>query len=121
MKCLTFLAVAVLAAVPADAQLAQRNQLGLTMRHVHLTVKDVDAQKHFWVDVMGGTLVKNGPLELVKFPGVFIMFRRAEAAEPPAGTIVNHFGFIVKDMKAALARWKAANLTIEPTENPNEM
>lgn len=24
-------------------------------------------------------------------------------------------------MPAALARWKAANVTIEPTENPNEV
>ena len=41
--------------------------------------------------------------------------------EPPAGAIVNHFGFTVKDMPAALAKWKAANLTIDPTENPNEV
>ena len=57
MKLLTVLAVAILGAQPAQAQLAQRNQLGITMGHVHLVVKDVDAQKHFWVDVMGGTVV----------------------------------------------------------------
>ncbi len=92
------------------------------MGHVHLAVKDVDAQKQFWTAMMGGTLVKNGPLELIQFPGVFIMLRKAEtAAPPPAGSIVNHFGFVVKDMPAALARWKAAQLKIEPTENPNEV
>lgn len=112
------------AAAPARAQLAERNQIGVTMGHVHLVVRDVDAQKQFWTSVMGGTIVKNGPLELIQFPGVFIMLRKADPASPPpppAGSIVNHFGFVVKDMPAALARWKAANVTIEPTENPNEV
>jgi len=91
------------------------------MGHVHLAVKDVDAQKQFWISVMGGTLVKNGPLELIQFPGVFIMLRKAEPSAPPAGSIVDHFGFTVKDMPGALARWKAANIKIDPTENPNEV
>ena len=84
MKFLTFLTAAVLTSVPADAQLAQRNQLGLTMGHVHLTVKDVDAQKHFWIDVMGGTLVKNGPLELIQFhiPVESLTFREIVGVGP---------------------------------------
>ena len=106
---------------PAFAQLVGPNQVGVTMGHVHLAVKDVDAQKQFWISVMGGTLVKNGPLELIQFPGVFIMLRKAEPSAPPAGSIVDHFGFVVKDMPAALARWKAANIATEPTENPNEV
>ena len=121
-KQLTFLVLMLLSSAPAFAQLVEPNQVGLRMGHVHLAVKDVDAQKQFWIAIMGGTLVKNGPLELIQFPGVFIMLRKADAAlEPPAGSIVNHFGFIVKDMPAALAKWKAANLKIEPTENPNEV
>src|SRR5262249_49154394 len=107
MRHLTFIAVAILCATPASAQLAQPHQVGVTMGHIHLVVKDVDAQKQFWVSVMGGTLVKTGPLELIKFPGVFIMLRQGEPSAPPAGSIVNHFGFIVKDMPAALAKWKA--------------
>ena len=121
MKLLTFLAIAMFGATAAQAQLAQRNQLGITMGHVHLVVKDVDAQKRFWISEMGGTLVKNGPIELIQFPGVFVMLRKAEPSASPAGSIVDHFGFIVKDMKGALAKWKAANLKIEPTENPNEV
>src|SRR5258705_5072512 len=122
MKQLTVLAVAVLCATPAFAQLVEPNQVGVRMGHVHLTVTNVEAQKHFWIDIMGGTLVKNGPLELIQFRGVFVMLRKTEAAvEPPAGAIVNHFGFIVKDMPARLANWQAANLQIEPTENPNEV
>jgi hypothetical protein len=116
MRGLAFLSCAVLWATPAFAQLVEPNQVGVRMGHVHLVVKDVDAHKAFWISTMGGTLVKNGPLELIQFPGVFIMLRQGEPSAPPAGSIVDHFGFVVKDMPAALARWKAANLTIEPTE-----
>ena len=121
MKSLTFFAVAVLWVTPALGQLVGPNQVGVTMGHVHLVVKDVDVQKQFWISAMGGTLVKNGPIELIQFPGVFVMLRKAEPSAPPAGSIVDHFGFTVKDMKGALAKWKAANLKIEPTENPNEV
>src|SRR5580765_6497742 len=121
-KCYALLAAAVLCATPAFAQLVEPNQIGVRMGHVHLTVKDIDAQKKFWIDIMGGTLVKNGPLELIQFPGVYIMLRKTDASvEPPAGAIVNHFGFTVKDFPAAMAKWKAANLKIDPTENPNEV
>ena len=90
------------------------------MGHVHLAVKDVTAQKAFWIDIMGGKLVKNGPLEMIEFPGVYILLRQSNIATPPAGAILDHFGFVVKDMPAALAKWKAHNLKISPTENPNE-
>ena len=110
--------LAILAAAPVRAQLVEPNQVGVRMGHLHLAVKNIDAQKRFWISVMGGTLVKNGPIELIQFPGVFIMLRQAEAAEPPAGSILEHFGFIVKDMPGALARWKASDVQIEPTENP---
>jgi len=109
-----------LSVAPAQAQLVEPNQVGVRMGHVHLTVRDVEAQKQFWIGVMGGTLVKNGPLELIQFPGVYVMLRQGEPSAPPAGSIVNHFGFVVKDMPAMLAKWKSLNLKIEPTENPNE-
>src|SRR5512135_2533308 len=93
-----FATIAFLSAASASAQLVQPNQIGLRMGHVHLSVKDVDAQKQFWVGVMGGKVVTNGPLELIEFPVTYIMLRKVDtAAEPPAGAIVNHFGFTVKD------------------------
>ena len=121
MRSLKLLAVAILWATTASAQLVEPNQIGVRMGHVHLVVQDVDAHKQFWTSIMGGTLVKNGPLELIQFPGVFIMLRKGEPSAPPAGSIVNHFGFTVKDFPTELAKWKAAGLEIEPTENPNEV
>src|SRR5882762_730802 len=116
---LAFLA-ASFAALPACAQLAPPNDAGVTMGHIHLFVKDVEAQKHFWTAEVGGTVVQNGPLTLIQFPGVYIMLRQADPSGPPAGSIVDHFGFAWKDMPAMLAKWKADKVEIEQTGNPNQ-
>jgi catechol-2,3-dioxygenase len=112
---------ALLAASPLLAQLTPTNAEGVAMGHFHITARDVDAQKAFWIQTLGGTLLKNGNQEMIEFPGVYIMLRRGEPTAPPAGSIVNHFGFVVKDMPGSLAKWKAANVKIQPTENPNEV
>jgi catechol 2,3-dioxygenase-like lactoylglutathione lyase family enzyme len=110
----------ILLAVPALAQLAPFNYSGVTVGHVHLAVKDVEAQKQFWTNIMGGTFVKDGPLQMVQFPGLYVMLEQSDNALPNEGAILDHFGFVVKDMPGSLAKWKAANLKIEPTANPNE-
>lgn len=120
VRCALFLIAVTFAALPAAAQLAPPNSMGVTMGHVHLFVKDVEAQKKFWTETMGGTVVMNGPLLLVQFPGVYIMLRQADPAGPPAGSIVDHFGFAWKDLPPQLAKWKAAGVEIEQTGNPNQ-
>ena len=55
------------------------------MGHMHLYVKDVAAQTHFWVDIMGGTPVHNEKLSLIAFPGVFLILTQADPTDPPAG------------------------------------
>ena len=107
-------------ALPACAQLAPPNSAGVRMGHIHLFVKDVEAQKHFWTANMGGTVVQNGQLMLIQFPGTYIMLRQADTTEPPAGSIVDHFGFVWKDLPTMLAKWKADGVEIEQTGNPNQ-
>ena len=70
--------------------------------------------------MMGGMPVANGKLEMIQFPGVMILLRKAEAPGGPEGSIVNHFGMAWKDLPAALAKWKAAGLKIEQGANPNQ-
>jgi len=100
----------LLSPTPASAQLAPPNDLGVTLGHIHLAVKDVEAQKTFWTTMLGGTLVTNGPLTLIQFPGIFVMLRQADAASPAAGSVVDHFGLVYQDIASARARWKAAGV-----------
>jgi catechol 2,3-dioxygenase-like lactoylglutathione lyase family enzyme len=93
---------------PAGAQLAAPNDAGVAMGHLHLNARDTDAQKNFWTEVMGGTAVKLGPMDAVKFPGVLVMFRKGEPSGGTKGSVVNHLGFKVRDMKQSVEKMKAA-------------
>ena len=108
-----------LASAQMFAQLAQPNEAGVSMGHIHLMSKDVAAQTEFWTSMMGGTAIKNGPLSLIQFPGVFIMVRQGEPSASPAGSIVNHFGFVAKDLPGLRAKWQTAGLKFDQSENPN--
>lgn len=110
----------LLSSAPASAQLAPPNDLGVAFGHIHLAVKDVEAHKTFWTTMLGGTPVTNGPLTLIQFPGIFVMLRQADAAPPAAGSVVDHFGLVYKDLAAARARWTAAGVKFDVGEvNPN--
>jgi hypothetical protein len=65
---------------PAVAQLAAPNAAGVTMGHVHLNVRDIEASKGFWTALGGTPVIIGGTLEAVKFPGVLMILRRAEPA-----------------------------------------
>jgi catechol 2,3-dioxygenase-like lactoylglutathione lyase family enzyme len=110
--------LAILAALPAMAQLAPPNAAGVRMGHVHFTVQDVDAQKRFWTEHMGGIEVHNGPLSLIQMPGVYIMFRKGEPSGPQAGAIVDHVSFTVHDLQDAMAQWKSEGVKLEQFNNP---
>ena len=98
----------LLLAAPAPAQLASPNDAGVAMGHLHLNVRDIEAQRKFWVEVMSATPVKLGPMEVMKFPDVLVMFRKAEPSGGTKGSVVNHLGFRVRDLKATVERMKAA-------------
>jgi catechol-2,3-dioxygenase len=112
--------LAVVSAAPVSAQLAPPNDLGVALGHMHLAVKDVEAHKTFWTTMLGGKLVTNGPLTLIEFPGIFVMLRQADAAAPAAGSVVDHFGLVYRDLAAARARWTAGGVKFDVGEiNPN--
>jgi catechol 2,3-dioxygenase-like lactoylglutathione lyase family enzyme len=112
----SFLAVAF--AMPAAAQLAPPNAAGVSAGHIHLYVSDVPAQQKFWA-TMGGVATANERLEMIQFPGVFILLRRATTNGGTVGSIVNHLGFVWKDLPAAKAKWQAEGYKIESGNDPN--
>jgi catechol 2,3-dioxygenase-like lactoylglutathione lyase family enzyme len=105
-------------AVPAAGQLAAPNGAGVSLGHIHLYVSDVSAQQKFWA-TMGGIPVANQRLAMIQFPGVFILLRKGDTKGGTVGSIVNHLGFVWKDLPAAKAKWQAAGYTIEPGEDSN--
>ena len=121
MKLRTLTVLLLFLVLPALAQLAAPNAQGVTMGHMHLYVKDVAAQTHFWVDIMGGKPVHNEKLSMIEFPGVYIILTQADPTGPPAGSVVDHFGFVVRDMPGSIAKWHANGLKVEQTgNNPNQ-
>src|SRR5436190_8568348 len=97
-------------AVNAFAQLTAAKDGPIVYGHHHLNTTNVEAQKKFFVDTLGGTAVKIGTsnTEIVKFPNVLIFFRTVPA--PPGGsrgTTVNHIGFSVPNLRAIVEKVKA--------------
>jgi len=109
-------------ASPVYAQLGEpRNDFGIALGHVHLTVKDIEAQRRFFTEALGGTPVSGAGVTLVQFPGIYVVLEEGAPSGPPAGAVVDHFGFVLKDISAARARWKAANVEYTVGEiNPNQ-
>src|SRR5215475_3505408 len=104
-------------AMPAAAQLATPNAAGVTAGHLHLVVSDVAAQQKFWA-TLGGVPTANQRLEMIQFPGVFILLRGGQTKGGTVGSIVNHLGFVWKDLPTAMAKWQAAGYKIE-NDGPN--
>ena len=117
-RILSVLLITMAFTMPASAQLAAPNAAGVSLGHIHLYVSDVPTQQKFWA-TMGGVAVANQKLEMIQFPGVFILLRRAETKGGTVGSIVNHIGFVWKDLPAAMAKWQAAGYKIEQSEDPN--
>jgi catechol 2,3-dioxygenase-like lactoylglutathione lyase family enzyme len=59
------------------AQLAVPGPSGVVMGHLHLATKDLEASKRFWA-ALGGVAVQNGQLQLIQFPGTFVMLRQSQ-------------------------------------------
>jgi catechol 2,3-dioxygenase-like lactoylglutathione lyase family enzyme len=112
MKLVVTAALACLLASPAYAQLAPYNAAGMTYGHVHLRVKDVEVQKKLWVEQFGATIVQKGPLVAAKLPNMLIAFQAMAPTGPSEGTVMDHFGFKVKNMQEIIASWKKAGYTV---------
>ena len=112
--------ILMLAAETAWAQAFPPNEAGVTMGHWHLNTRDVEANKKIFVG-MGGTPIKAGNFEVVRFPGVLVYLHQAAGAPPPAGgtvgTVVNHVGFLVQNLQESTAKWKAAGVPVLPGGN----
>lgn len=96
------------AVAPADAQLVAAKDGPVVYGHHHLTVTSVAAHKKFWVEALGGTAATLGTNDAAVFTNVIVLFRLGSPAGGTKGTSVNHIGFGVPNIRAALDRLTAA-------------
>jgi catechol 2,3-dioxygenase-like lactoylglutathione lyase family enzyme len=67
-------------------------------------VTSVAEHKKFWVDTLGGTAMKFGKDEVIKFPDVFLFLHEKKPTGPTHGTAFDHIGFAAPDVPALTAK-----------------
>jgi catechol 2,3-dioxygenase-like lactoylglutathione lyase family enzyme len=93
----------------AFGQLLAAKEGPIVYGHHHLNTANVEAQKKFFVETLGGRVVKiGGSTEVVQFPNVLIFFRTTQAPTGGTrGTTVNHIGFSVPNLRQMVDKVKA--------------
>jgi len=90
------------------AQLSRPNGSGVSMGHLHYRVRDVAANRKFWIS-LGGKPIQFGAEEVLKFPDVLVFLTRGEPTAVTEGSVVNHVAFRVQSLK----KIEAANLKVQ--------
>ena len=93
----------------ASAQLLAAKDGPIVYGHHHLNVTNLDEAKKFWVDAIGGVLIKVGPedREIIKFPNALMLLRAQKPTAGSKGSTVDHIGFSVKNLRQVVDRIKA--------------
>jgi glucose/arabinose dehydrogenase len=99
-------------------QLAAPNTSGVAMGHLHYRVRDVEANKKFWIalggdEVRGQAWARPGPgltqaPAILKFQDVLVMLEQGDSSGGTEGSIVNHVAFRVP----SLTQVEAAGLKV---------
>src|SRR5690606_7765522 len=96
---MTALLAFFLTAHHASAQLAEPNAAGVSMGHLHYVVRDVDANKRFWL-ALGGEAKQLEGEEVISFPDVLVFLEQGESSGGTEGSVVNHVAFRVRSVAA---------------------
>jgi len=78
------------------AQLAAPNADGISAGHTHLSVPDIARHREIWKS-FGAREVSSGRLQLLGFPGMYILLTEREPSLPSIQTTANHIGFSVNN------------------------
>lgn len=99
---------------PLFGQTAVPNEAGLSYGHVHLNVTDLELHKRLWVEHFDAEIVTKGPLTSARFENMYIIFTEAEPTQGSRGTVMDHFGFKVRNIETFLAKWRSAGYEVGP-------
>jgi catechol 2,3-dioxygenase-like lactoylglutathione lyase family enzyme len=92
----------------ALAQLVSHANAPIRVGHYHLNVTSIEAHKKFWVDTLGGTAIRFGGIDIIKFPDAFIFLHVQKPTGPTRGTAFDHIGFAVPNVPAMAMKLAAA-------------
>lgn len=101
---------ALLLAGTAQAQLAAPNAAGISAGHTHLVVPDLAKHREIWKS-LGAVEKSSGRLQLLGFPGMYILLREGTPTAPSSATSANHIGFSVNSYDAIKAKLDAIGVT----------
>ncbi len=104
--CTGVVALLALASHPS-AQLLNK-EARVRVSHYYLNVSSVADHRTFWVDTLGGTPVKVGEVEGVRFGDVLVLFRVQPPAGPTRGTTFDHIGLATPSVPDLTAKVVAA-------------
>jgi catechol 2,3-dioxygenase-like lactoylglutathione lyase family enzyme len=96
----------------ASIQLAAPNAAGVAMGHLHYTVRDVAANRDFWVRLGGTAIAVRSPGDAVKFADVLVLLTQGEYTGNSEAAVLNHIAFRVR----TFAEVEAAGFTIKRLE-----
>ena len=91
------------------SQVSAPNEAGVAMGHVHLNVRDVEANKKFWTE-LGGAAARPDGTTVMKFPGILIFLSQGAPSGDNEDAVVNHIGFYLQDFEKSVAQWQAAGI-----------
>ena len=80
--------------------------------HIHLQMPEPLAAAEWYVEHFGGELTKSGPFDAVLYGTALVKMREGEGKSGTVGTVVDHIGFSVPDVKAKIEQLAAAGVEI---------
>lgn len=98
-----FLALLSMPAVSASGQILNTDA-PVVAGHYHLNVTSVEDHMRFWVETLGGTRLRLGDLDVVRFPDIYLFLDVRPPDGPTRGTPFDHIGFAVPDVPTVAAR-----------------
>jgi catechol 2,3-dioxygenase-like lactoylglutathione lyase family enzyme len=105
-------------AIPVFGQLVSHREAPIRIGHYHLHVTSIEEHKKFWVSVLGGTPIKFGNIDVVKFPDALIFLTQQMPTGPTRGTAFDHIGFAVPDVPAMAKKLAAAGYKETTSREP---
>jgi catechol 2,3-dioxygenase-like lactoylglutathione lyase family enzyme len=107
---LSIAAAVLLAAFPVPA--AAQSGETLPYDHIHLNVPDPAAAFQWYLKNFGGKPIDEAPNRIIYGSTRLMFLLKKDAAQPSAGSAVDHIGFSVPDLDAKMKAFEAAGVKI---------